>query len=365
VAGTIALGVDTATVAVAEREDDAGLRQLMRESVIPGRVRVAFTREPDYFAADGLAGAEDVTVVSRWKNRVTGSGRCSIYPLLRNGVRHRIGYLGVLRVAEHARASPRLLRDGYELLRQQVQSRADGFFTSIASDNARARRVLELGGRLGLPAYRRLCDLVTLVAPVRQRTTVPVEPVSSDAFLDLLGQDARRFQLSLAWDATILQDLARHGVSRRDCAVVRRAGKVVAGAAVWDQRAFRQTVVAGYERSLEIMRPIVNAMLVMRGQPLLPAPGTVLDQGVILGAAVPDPRDWGALWRELEALASARGLSWLTIARDATDPELSILRRLTRGREYRTTLYEVAWSPSERWPLLDGGRVFRPEVGLL
>ena len=364
-AGSIALSVGDTSISVASRGDEACLRQLMRESVIPGRVRVAFTREPDYFAADGLAGAEDVTVVSRWKDQVTGSGHCSIYPLLRNGVRQRIGYLGLLRVAEHARESPRLLRDGYELLRQQLQSRADGFFTSIASDNARARRVLELGGRLGLPSYRKLCDLVTLVAPVRKRMTTPGEPVSDDAFLDLLAGDARRFQLSLAWDPTLMQDLGRHGVSRRDFAVVRRAGKVVACAAVWDQRAFRQTVVAGYEGALKSIRPIVNAALVMRGEPRLPAPGTVLNQGVILGAAVPDPRDWGALWRELETLASARGLSWLTIARDATDPELIVLRRLTRGREYRTTLYEVAWGESDHWPSFGGGQVFRPEVGLL
>jgi hypothetical protein len=365
VAGSITLSVDTASVTVAKRDDDVGLRRLMRESVIPGRIRVAFTREPDYFAADGLAGADDVTVVSRWKDEVTGSGRCSIYPLMQNGVRQRIGYLGLLRVAEHARESPRLLRDGYELLRQQVQSRADGFFTSIASDNVRARRVLELGGRLGLPAYRKLCDLVTLVVSVRNRTTMPVEPVSDDELVQVLARDTRRFQLSLAWDARLLLDLGRHGVSRREFAVVRRAGQVVACAAVWDQRAFRQTVVDGYEGALEIMRPIVNATLVMRGRPRLPAPGTVLDQGVILGAAVPDPRDWRDLWRELEALASARGLSWLTIARDATDPELSVLRRLTRGREYRTTLYEVAWSAADQWPSLKADQVFRPEVGLL
>ncbi len=364
-AGSIALSVDAASVAVAEPEDDAGLRRLMREAVLPGRVRVAFTREPDYFAADGLAGAEDVTVVSRSKGRVTGSGRCSIYPLLRNGVGQRIGYLGLLRIAEHARESPRLLRDGYELLRGQVHSRADGFFTSIATDNARARRVLELGGRLGLPAYRTLCDLVTLVAPVRKRMTVPGEPASADEVVELLARDTRQFQLSLAWDPALWQSLERHGLRQQDFAVVRRAGKLVACAAVWDQRAFRQTVVAGYEGALDILRPIVNATRVMRGLPRLPAPGSVLNQGTILGAAVPDTRDWDALWRELQALAWARGLSWLTIARDASDPELSVLRRLTRGREYRTTLYEVAWSAADRWPSLGARQLFRPEVGLL
>jgi hypothetical protein len=332
---------------------------------MPGAVRVAFTREPDYFAADGMAGAEDVTIVARRENRVVGCGRCSIYPLLLNGMRHRIGYLGLLRVAADTRESPRLIRDGYDLLRQEVQSRADGFFTSIATDNARARRVLESGGRFGLPAYRPLCELVTLVAPVRSVTGAPSAPVPHAELVEFLAQDARRFQLSLAWDATVLHDLTGHGVQARDFALVRRNGKVAACAAVWDQRPFRQTVIDGYQGMLERLRPVVNATLVMRARPRLPAPGAVLNQGAIVGAAVPDPRDWSALWPELERRATARGLSWLVIARDARDPELSTLRRLTRGREYRTTLYEVVWPGGEPWPEPGEGALFRPEVGLL
>lgn len=364
-AGSLALSVAATSVAVAERADEAGLRRLMRASVIPGAVRVAFTREPDYFAADGLAGAEDVTIVARREGRVVGSGRCSVYPLLRNGVRHRIGYLGLLRVVADAPESPRLIRDGYELLRHEVQSRADGFFTSIATDNARARRVLESGGRFGLPAYRPLCELVTLVAPVRSTTGTPAAPVPHGELVEFLVQDARRFQLSLAWDATVLQDLTRHGVQARDFAVVRRHGKVAACAAVWDQRRFRQTVIDGYEGMLETFRPLVNATLVMRRRPRLPAPGTVLNQGAILGASVPDPRDWDVLWHELQLQAAARGLAWLVIARDARDPELSALRRLTRGREYHTTLYEVVWPGRKPWADPRDSALFRPEVGLL
>jgi hypothetical protein len=365
VAGSIALSVGSASVAVASRVDEACLRRLLRDSVIPGAVRVAFTREPDYFAADGLAGAQDLTIVARRGSEVTGSGRCSIYPLLRDGVRQRIGYLGLLRVARDTRESPRLIRDGFELLRHEVTSRADGFFTSIASDNARARRVLELGGRLGLPAYRKLCDLVTLVAPVRKRARAEADPAPEDRLIEFLGQDAHRFQLSLSWDSTLFQDLSRHGVCTRDFAVVRRKGRIVACAAVWDQRAFRQTVIDGYSGPVHTFRPLIDAMLVMRGRPRLPAPGTVLDQGIILGASVPEPRDWGALWPALQQLASVRGLSWLAIARDARDPELAVLRRLTRGRAYRTTLYEVAWAGMARWSNPAGGQLFRPEVGLL
>jgi len=117
VAGIAALSVATG-VTVAEHEDDAELRALLRQSVMPGSVRVALTREPDYFAADGLAGADDVTLVSRRDGRVVGMGRLSVYDLVRNGRAQRIGYLGALRITSGTRESARMLRDGYELLRE-------------------------------------------------------------------------------------------------------------------------------------------------------------------------------------------------------------------------------------------------------
>jgi len=365
VAGSVALSVESTDVSVADRTDDASLRRLMRESVIPGAVRVAFTREPDYFAADGLAGAEDVTVVARRDGLVTGTGRCSIYSLMRNGVPRCIGYLGLLRVADGTSASARLLREGYELLGREVLPRADGFFTSIAADNVRARRVLELGGRLGLPAYYPLCDLETLIAPVI-RTGLPVEEHPSDSELgDFLAEHARQFQLTLAWDVGLWTDLRKHNMSVRDFAVVRRDGRIAAAAAVWDQRAFRQTVVDGYEGMFGTFRPVVNAVSALWRRPQLPLPGTVLAQGSILGASVRDARDWPALWRQLQQRAAARGLSWLAISRDARDSELPLLKSLTRGRAYRTTLYEVVWAGAPRWSDPWDARFFRPEVSLL
>lgn len=364
-AGVVAPSITSTEVALADRGDDAGLRRLLRASVMPGTVRVAFTREPDYFAADGLAGADDVTVVARRHGEVVGAGRCSLYSLMRNGTPRRIGYLGLLRVADETRASPRLIREGYDLLGDVVRTRAEGFFTSIAIDNVRARRVLELGGRLGLPSYRRLCDLVTMVAPVRPNDVAEVEPPSESELGSFLNDDATRFQLALPWNGSLWQSLRQYQVSVRDFAVVRRGGRIVAAAAVWDQRAFRQTVIDGYEGVPGRIRPLVNAAAAMLGRPALPAPGTVLAQGSILGASVPDPRDWNTLWSQLQQRAGASGLSWLVISRDARDPELAILRRLTRAREFVTTLYDVVWPGAAGWSEPWDARLFRPEVSLL
>jgi hypothetical protein len=383
VAGIAALSVatgvaaNTDAIAFAEPADDANLRLILRESVVPGAVRVALTREPDYFAADGLAGADDVTLVSRREGRLVGMGRLSVSDLVRNGRAQRIGYLGALRITSGTRESARMLRDGYELLRElgignresgignrESGGAADGFFTSIATDNTRARRVLENGARFGLPTYRPLCDLVTLIAPVvgsSVRSDSPTEP----ELLDFLQHESSRAQLTLAWSAERLHSLSRHGITAADFRVVRQGGRIICAGAVWDQRSFRQTIVDGYSGMLDALRVPFNAVQAILRRPSLPRPGSVLAQGALLGAFAPSPDDWNTLWPVLGARAVEMGLSWLSISRDARDPELAVLRRLTRAREYHTTLYEVEWRDGPRWPDAWDHRPFRPEVGLL
>jgi hypothetical protein len=356
----------TGEVRLAVPGDDAELRSLMRRSVIPGAARVAFTREPSFFEADGMAGANDTTVVARANGRLTGLGRVSVLSLIRNGGSHRIGYLGSLRVADGVTSSPRLIRDGYELLLRESDPSAIGFFTSIAADNVRARRVLEHGGRFGIPEYRPLADLVTLVAPV-SRYAAPINAgvASMDELTAFLESRSRHYQLGLSWDGDRWNALRRHGVAPDDFVVVRRGGSLVACAAVWDQGAFKQTVIDGYEGMFAASRPVMNAISMIFGRPVLPQPGNVLRQGAVLGGYANTPDDWRELWPALLQRARALGVSWMTLCRDARDPELAVLRRLTRGREYLTTLYDVQWRDGPRWtePWSDG--LFRPEVGLL
>jgi len=365
VAGIVAPGVERDTVAIADRGDDESLRRLLRASVTPGAVRLAFTREPDFFATDGLAGA-DVTVVARRDGRVIGSGRCSVYPLTRNSVPRRIGYLSALRVLDRTSESARLLREGFDRLGRQVAPLADGFFTSIATDNIRARRVLEHSGRLGLPSYRPLCDLVTLIGAVHSGTEGrPVETADEAELGEFLDRGARASQLALSWEPERWRQLALRGVTAGDFSLVRQDGRLVAAAAVWDQRPFRQTVIDGYQGWLRHVRPLLNAAMTLRRMPPLPVPGSVLAQGTLFGATVLEPSAWPALWKLVRQRAAAAGVQWVCLSRDARDPELPILRRLMRGQEYRTTLYEVTWPGGARWPDPWDDRLFRPEVALL
>jgi hypothetical protein len=374
--------VPTDGVRLATPADDAALRALLRRAVMPGAVQVAFTREPAYAAGQGVASATDATVVWQRDGALTAMGRCSVRTLHRNGVPTRVAYLGELRFDPTRPTSARGMRDGYAALAEfAAAAGAEGCFTSIAEDNARARRVLENGGRLGLPAYRPVYRLVTLLAPLRRRWLAPtprgtqgpgsapegdvLDEQQIDELTAFLEARARRAQLSLTWDAARWQSLAAHGIRPADFLVVRANGGIVAAAAVWDQRAFRQTVIAGYDGLLGRARPAVNAMRALAGAPRLPTPGESLAQGSLLGATVASPEHWPALWRAAQVCGAARGLSWLALARDAEDAELPVLRHLLRPREYRTTLYDVLWRDRPAWREPWHVGIARPEVALL
>ncbi len=372
-AGAVAAGALTAPprggVRLATADDDAGLRALLRRSVVPGAVRVAFTREPSYAAGADVAEADDATVLFEGDSGVVAMGRCTTRALYRNGVVRRIGYLAELRADPAARVSGPALRDGYRrLARRAEQAGAEGFVTSIADDNTRARRVLEHGGRLGLPSYRPLCPLVTFLLPVSPRDGVAERVdagATSDELREYLATRASAAQLTLPWSLRCWPALARHGVTADDFVVVRRQGRIVAAAGVWDQRSFRQTVVDGVAGALGLARPLVNAWHGLRGLPRLPRAGEVLSQGALLGVTLDDAREWPAIWRALQPRAAARGLSWLTLALDRRDPWCAALGRLTASREYYTTLYEVLWRDGPAWADPWDSRLMRPEVGLL
>jgi hypothetical protein len=71
-------------------------------SPIPGKIRIRYEREPDYFAGVATMGTTQV-LVARAEERVVGVACRSVRSLFLNGDRADIGYLGQLRVDQQFR----------------------------------------------------------------------------------------------------------------------------------------------------------------------------------------------------------------------------------------------------------------------
>jgi hypothetical protein len=357
--------------ALATPADDAEIRRLLRENPMPGRIALTLEREPDYFADADLPGTEKQTVIASENNRVVCAGSCTIRERFINGQPRRVGYLGGLRLDARATGRFDILRRGYEFFRElQTDARADYYFTSIAADNALARKFLERG-LPGMPAYEFADEFVTALLPVNSQSPNSAPPEASTLepteLLDCLNNHGRHYQFAECWSGQELGALPALGLQAKNFHCVRVGGRVSAVAALWDQRAFKQTVIRGYAPWLAMARPAVNVAARIMDAPCLPAVGSTLAHAFVSHLAV-DPEESGALIALIARLrisAAGRGIEFLTLGFAASDPRLASLRSHFRCREYRSRIYVV------RWPGLGGsaheldGRCLGPEVALL
>ena len=356
--------------AVAGDADEADIRRLLRESPMRGAVSVTFEREPDYFRGADLAGGKDQTIVAYENGHLVCMGRCTQRECWVDGRATPVGYLAELRLDSEARRRFAIVREGYRFFRELQSDTLH--FTSIASDNDRARRLLENGAR-GMPTYGFLGELVTLLIAVPRRPRLPklrVEPATTahiPALLRVLNQHGRRYQFATVWTAERLHSLARHGLPLERFLIAMDGGEIIACGALWDQRCFRQTVIQGYAGALGLGRPWLNVANRILGRPHLPPPGTALAQAFLSPLALRDGAE--ALLPELvEAffpLASKLGIEWLTLALPAGDARLSVLRRKFFTRAWPSRLYRVSWSEQSAFEFVSPEKRFLPEVALL
>lgn len=357
--------------ALATSDDDAAIRWLLRENPMPGRISLSLEREPDYFADAGWPGTERQTIVAREHGHLVCVGNCTVRDRFVNGQPRRVGYLGGLRLDASASGRFDILRRGYGFFQELQAARpADFYFTSIAADNVPARRFLERA-LPGMPAYEFAGEFVTWLLPVNHRSRpqdlVHAETMDAGQWFEELNEHGRGYQFAPCWSAREWTALSALNLQMKDFCAVPPAGHVSASAMLWDQRAFKQTVIRGYDRWLASLRPAVNLAARLTGAPQLPAIGSTLAYAFVSHLVV-DPEKPEALTdliTKMRQRASTRGIEFLTLGFATNDPRLAMLRASFRGREYRSRIYVV------RWPEFGGSardldaRCLGPEVALL
>lgn len=328
--------------------DDPDLRRLMRDNAMAGTISVAFAREPDFFAACAIEGEFAVMVARTPEGRPVAVFGRSVRERWLGGERRRVAYLSALRVDSAWRGRPAMFRRGFELVRAVHE--ADGsppLFTSIIEDNAPARRLLE-AGLAGLPRYAPIGVLCTLALPTwRRRPAGPTRPATEadvDGIVACLDRNLRRGDLAPAWTAADLRDPVRcRGLSIPDFVVAERGGEIAAVAALWEQSAYKQTVVASYSGGLGRVRGLLNVAAPLVGLPRLPPPGGQLAHAYVSHLAGDDPDLVLAVLSAAHARAVGRDYAYVMTGFAEDHPLRGVVSRRFGAIEYRAVLYTVGF----------------------
>lgn len=358
---------------LASPADDGALRSVLRQTSMPGEISLSLRREPNFFIAERSGNESSQVLVCRddSDNGIVGFGCRAIRTAFVDGTPRSIGYLSLLRALSSVRGRSLLAR-GYRFLRELDRDHQVPFYlTTILEDNETAQAILT-SGRAGLPTYRRVGVLKTLLIPLSRRGVSrpsgrirAATPADSTAIVMAVNQYNRCHQFSPVWsegDITGRTSLLPH-FDPSNILLYESGGHLTGTLGIWDQEAFKQTVVSGYSRGLRVARPILNGLSRVAGTPKLPpAGGSVVNAyGVLVSARDNDPRILRALLKEAIRRLGGRGYAYLLLGLHeghALLPEVASCATRTLS----SSTYLVYWSdrcesqilPSEhRLPLLE------------
>jgi len=174
-------------------------------------------------------------------------------------------------------------------------------------------------------------------------------------------------QFASHWTEDELLSLEDLGLSAGNFQLALKGDKLIACAALWDQRQFKQTVIRGYSAKISLARPWINLAAGLFGTPRLPPVNSTLAFAFISPLAVPsdDPQLFRVVIESSLCAAAERALEYVVIGFASDDARLATTRARFSRREYRTRLYCVHWPDSlGAMPAFDG-RPFSPDIAFL
>jgi hypothetical protein len=361
---------------LAGKSDDNQLRKLMRDTIVPGHIRMAYTREPDFFKAHRDIDDNTQIIVADDDGQIAGVGCRSIRKLLVNGKPSSVGYLSSLRLRPSAQNSTALAR-GYAYLKTlHADKQVPAYLTTIIQGNNKARAVLT-NGRANLPAYLPMGNYLTHVCPVKRsavlhragqaelsiQAATEVSPHELTAFLLEEGAKRQFFPVHNCNGSTsgILRSIGLENML-----VARRRGRIEGTVAVWDQTKCKQHVIAGYSRSFRLLRPFLNLGLRIGNFCTLPASGKELRCSVAAVICIRD--DNAAVFKVLLQhaldLAAEHGMHQLAVGMHERDPLVPVLKDFFHV-VYRSWLYLVCWEDNADCGLRNNSLVPYLEPGTL
>ena len=366
------------TFEAATEATEPQLRRLLRDNPLTGDIHVSLEREPNAFHAAGISGDQYQMMLAfggEPRELIASGGRFELDTYI-NGNRQRIGYFGELRAQGGLKARRKLLLGSYRKMREFHEAGNVSFYlTTIIEDNHRARRLLEAG--LGdMPAYQPLETMVTFTIPTRlgahrRRPSFDTARGSERQLAGIatkLAENGARYQFRPVWSEEILRSATRcRGLAPGNFLLCHDGGELRSCLALWDQRAFKQTVIRGYSPRLGRVRPLLNIVAPLISRPRLPAPGAKLESAFLSHVAVNEDDE-----ESLIALVAAgceqamkKDIDYVMISFAARNPLTSVIRKRFTSHEYVSVIYVVFWEDGAGAVSMLDDRIPHPEVAIL
>jgi hypothetical protein len=344
-------------IALADHSHEAALREIMRQTPMPGRIQVAFGREPDFFHGLSVEGKQNQVIVVMDQETVVAMGCRCIKPVYVNGQRMNLGYLGGLRLLESARRGLVLARQYGFLKELHKDGKVPAYLTTIIEDNQEAKAILT-SGRAGLPTYIDWGAYWTYAVNLCRRqkgqrggvirnshiTIERGESAPADRLVSFLNQEGKRRQYFPAIDQEDFGTGYLRNLTLRDFLVAFRKGEIIGVVAKWDQRGFKQNLICGYAGSLRLFRPTLNALLTLGGFRPLPKPGECLNMFYVAFICIKDddPEVLQLLLHRLSFENRDSGYHYLLAGFHERD-NLRKAMEAFRFVRYASRLYLVCW----------------------
>jgi hypothetical protein len=359
------------TYQMAGLDDDWAIRDLVRRNDMDSWVRVSIEREPSFFHGENLMGKSSAVIARRSDppHQVVGMYSLAVQQTHVNGDPVETGYLGALRVNPEYRHRLRILKNGFASARALSDIDALPVFTSLASENLAARRLLEANLR-GMPCYTPVGDVESMGFSTRQGKSGGLlqcaTPADIPALVEFFNAAAASYQFAPVLSRQWLTNLPGSGGLRlSDFWLLKDGARLRGCVAIWDQRAFKQIVARGYRLPLNLLLGGYNLYARLTDRLSLPRPGKQLQQAFLSFLALDTEADDSvtAIIREALMIAGRKGARVGTLGLSTKNPLANRLRDSLHASIYRTHIETIHW-PDCPAPVLDR-RPPQPEIALL
>jgi hypothetical protein len=340
---------------IADKSDDPEIRRLIATSPMPGRIDVAFEREPDYFLGSTVIGHDNKVYIGR--NKIDGDiallASTATMPRFLNRNAVKVGYLGQLRVADTYQGHFLPLRAMGFLREHEIIAGPEYYYSVVSKENIAARRIFGEHPRPGFPQSVRMGTIYTAGIAVGKQKKIKSSsfsirrgsPVLLNGIIAFLNREGLRKQL---FPRYTVEDFNGNGLTRgfklEDLLVLFSGSEIIATAGFWDQEAYKQSVVFSYSKSLRRIKPFYNftakVIAPFTGMHPLPKIGDPIEYGY--GAFIcikdNDPALFRILLNGIYNIAAERKKHYLLIGLAENDPLLEEAKKY-RHISYSSIIY--------------------------